>query len=362
MTLIQKVGDVAKEAFTELNRIQKGEKKLLKTGMECFDCHIGGLLAGDICIISGNPGSGKSEKLYKTLDLILSKDINPNADKYVSLEYSLEMAMLNKLLRATNNLLNKKKSDILLKEFSTQERSKVVEYYHSLQDNRRFVVQKPLTTKEFYEESRNFCIEHADKEAIIISVDHLLLFMGSDKQRVLEDAVEYVNLLKLEFKNTYFILLSQLNRTYNAVINDRSNEMIPTNSQLYGSSFMEQIASYILILVNPFKLGVSQYLKVSKDRYDYLSEFYGEEDGKGKVSFGTVGLLWTFVTKTRESDNPWKDMFIERMYLTEEQLEKQKQSIIPKEGFVVVDIPTFTSDNAITRASWGNLTDNEIPF
>lgn len=364
MSLIQKVGVVAKEALSELNRIQTGEKKLLKTGLECIDCHIGGLLAGDVCVISGNPGSGKSEKLYKTIDSLLSKEVNPDSDKYVSLEYSLEMAMLNKMLRATNTLLNKKKSEILSTEFTDYERAKVNEYYKTLKDNRRYVVQKPLTPEEFYDESKKFCEEHSDKEAIIISADHLLLYSGADKQKVLEKIIEFVNLLKLEFNNVYFILLSQLNRAYNAVIKESSNEMIPTNSQLYGSSFMEQIASYIIILVNPYKLGVNQYLKVSPDRYEYLSEFYGEKDAKGKVSFNTLGNLWSFVTKTRESDNPWKDMFIERMDLSEEQLTKMKQSVVSenKKEFTVTDIPTFPIGDAITKSSWGELNKDDVPF
>lgn len=338
--LIQRVGDVAKKAFSNLNKLQQKEKLLVKTGEEMFDCHLGGLLPKDVVVLAGAPSTGKSETLYRMLDNMLSKELNPDADKYVSLEYSMEMAMLNKLLRATHNILHKKKSDILFNPFTEEEKKLVRTYNESLQDDRRYVVEKPVTPLEFYNETRAFCEAHRDKEAILISADHLLLFTGSDKQAVLEQVVEYVNLLKLEFDNVYFFLLSQLNRSYSSIIKDKSNEMIPTNAQLFGSSFMEQIASYIAIITNPFKLNVNQYLSVNEDRYDYLRPFFGEKGKNNKTSFETLGNLFYFVTKTRESDNPWKDLFIKAMDLTEEQLQKLK---VEKEN-TLETIPSLTKE------------------
>lgn len=339
---IKKVGEVATEAFIELNKLQKQEKRLMKTGYPEIDCHIGGLLVGDCVLLAGAPSSGKSETLYRMIEKIMDKEINPDADNYVSLEFSLEMRMLNKLLRSTHNLLGKKKSDILLSPFTEEEAVKVKDYYNNLKDDRRYVVQNPVTPEEFYKMTREFCLLHKDRDGIILSADHLLLYSGSDKQLVLEKISEYINLLKLEFNNIYFLLLSQLNRSYNSVIKDKSNDMIPTNSQIFGSSFMEQLASYIIIITNPFKLAVSQYLKVSKDRYDYLEEFFGETDKNDKVSFNTIGNQFLFITKTRESDSPWKDLFIRRMDLTAEQLDKMKQSVETKET-VTFTAPTFTS-------------------
>ena len=346
---ITKVGDAAKEAFSELHKIQQKERLLLKTWEEMIDGHIGSLLAGDVVILAGAPSAGKSEFLYRTIEKIMSKEVNPNAGNFVSLEYSMEMKMLNKLLRTTHNMLGKKKSEILHTPFNEEEALKVREYYTNLQDDRRYVVQSPVTPEEFYKMTRDFCIMHKDAEAILISADHLLLFTGSDKQSVLERVVEMVNLLKLEFGNVYFLLLSQLNRSYNLTIKEKSNDMIPTNSLLFGSSFMEQIASYIIIITNPFKQSISQYLKASKDRYDYLSEFFGEEDKNGRISFNTCGNLFFFLTKIRESDSPFKDLYIKRMDLTKEQLDKLKQSVEVKTelptipSFPKFETPTFDS-------------------
>lgn len=340
---IRKVGEAAKEAFVELNKIQQKEKLILKTGEEMIDCHIGGMLVGDCILLAGAPSAGKSETLYRMIEKIMSKEVNPFADNFVSLEFSMEMRMLNKLLRSTHNILGKKKSDILFEPFNKEESLKVKEYYENLQDERRFVVQAPVTPEEFYKMTRDFCLLNVSKEAILLSADHLLLFSGSDKQSVLEKVSEYINLLKLEFNNVYFILLSQLNRSYNAVIKSKSNDMIPNNSLIFGSSFMEQLASYIVIITNPFKQSIDQYLKVNKNKYDYLDEFFGEEDKNERVSFTTTGNLFFFVTKTRESDNPWRDLFIKKLNLTEEQLNKMKQSIVSDSNSSSFTPPTFTS-------------------
>lgn len=337
---IRKVGEAATEAFGELNKLQKKEKLLLKTGELMFDSHIGGLLVGDVVVIAGAPSAGKSETLYRVIEQIMNVDINPHADKFCSLEFSMEMKMLNKLLRSTHNLLGKKKSEILFEPFTESEAEKVKHYHENLKDDRRYVVQAPVTPEEFYKMTRDFCLAHKDKEALILSADHLLLFSGSDKQSVLEKVSEYINLLKLEFNNVYFILLSQLNRGYNSIIKEKSNEMIPTNSLIFGSSFMEQLASYIVIITNPFKQSINQYLKVNKNRYDYLTEFFDEEDKNERICFSTIGNLFYFVTKTRESDNPMADLYIRKMNLSKEQLDKMKQSVETKDTF---SVPTFNT-------------------
>lgn len=324
---IQNVGEMAKEAFIELNKIQTGKHKILKTGIIEIDSHIGGLLPGDICTICSKSGGGKSHKLYEVLDNMLDVSINKDADDYVSLEYSFEMKMLNKIVRKTHSILGKKKSNILKDSFTEEEQQKMREYNKSLQDKRRFVCQEPVSVDNFYEMTRDFCKEYKDKKAIIVSTDHMLLYVDSDKQKAVERATDMVNKLKLEFKNVYFILISQTNRSNNLTLaKDRDNSIIPNNSWLFASSFIEMVSSYIIIMVNPFKEGINEFLKFHPERYDYLSQhFTGVLDKNNKESFNTVGKNFIFVTKTRESDEPYKNLFIEDMNLSDEVLAKMKQ-------------------------------------
>ena len=368
---IKKVKDAAKEGFVELGKFQKGEFKLLKTGYEEFDCHIGGLLPGDVLLLAGSPSSGKSETLYRITDNVMNKEINPDAEEFVSLEFSLEMKMLNKLVRAVNRITGKKKSEIILEEFNEDEALKVKDYYSTLQDDRRYVVQEPIDPKEFYTMTRDFCRLNCNKKAIFLTADHILLYKGKDKQAVLEEISEFINLLKLEFKNIYFCILSQLNRGYSAVIKDKSNDMIPNNTHLFGSSFMEQLASYIVIITNPYKQSVLEYLRFHEDRYDYLSEFYCAES-KGKISFDTIGNLFFFVTKIRESDSEWKNLFIRKLDLTKEQLDKlksfNKTETTPFSAPTFNTVPVFEKEKSVDEIvppiSFNNLSSafEDAPF
>ena len=347
---IQNVGEMAKEAFIELNKIQTGKHKILKTGIIEIDSHIGGLLPGDICTICSKSGGGKSHKLYEVLDNMLDVSVNKDADDYVSLEYSFEMKMLNKIVRKTHSILGKKKSNILKDSFTEEEQQKMREYNKSLQDKRRFVCQEPVSVDDFYEMTRDFCKEYKDKKAIIVSTDHMLLYVDSDKQKAVERATDMVNKLKLEFKNVYFILISQTNRSNNLTLaKDRDNSIIPNNSWLFASSFIEMVSSYIIIMVNPFKEGINEFLKFHPERYDYLSQhFTGVLDKNNKESFNTVGKNFIFVTKTRESDEPYKNLFIEDMNLSDEVLSKMKQEAEERKVVAPTLTPPPTFDLTIT--------------
>jgi len=363
---IQSVGAVATEAFKELKKIQTGESPLVKTGEEMIDCHIGGLLPGDVVTLAGAPSSGKSETLYRMLSKMMDVSVNKNAMNFVSLEYSFEMKILNKLVRKAHNLLNKKKSAIISETFTEEEKPIIKAYAESLKDDRRYVCQSPITSEEFYTITKQFCIEHKDKEAILISIDHLLLFAGSDKQLLLEKVCEAINLLKIEFTNVYFFPLSQLNRTSTLLPKDKDNSMMPNNSMLFGSSFIEHLSSYIVIITNPFLSGISQYLKVSVNRFPWLEDFYGEIDNKGRVSFKTLGNLFYFVTKMRESDNSFKNLFVRTMDLSEDQRKRMEAAVVesndtpaPVSAPPVFDMTNFNT-SAISNAQGGDF--DEAPF
>lgn len=337
---IKNSGSLAKEAFSYLNKLQTGEKSIIKTGQDFIDCHIDGLLPSDVIVYAANSGVGKTKLLYDTLDLMLDKNVNPNADTIKSLEYSLEMRFLNRILRDTNKKTGKKKSQILQEKFTKEEQEIVRRYYEGLKDNRRFVCEESITTDEFYKMTRDFCKLNKDASAIIVSLDHVLLLKKENKSDdPLETLTAYINQLRKEFDNIYFILLSQFNRSSFLNIADKNNDMVPRSSMIYGSSHFEFLSAYIVGIIDPFKLGVNEFLKVNKDRYDWLEGFMTDEDDKGKVSFHSLGNMFYFVMKTRESDNPYKNLFIRPMELTEDQLDKMRSEV--KDSPSSISIPTL---------------------
>ena len=311
---ILKLKDLTKDALKELNRLQTGKKRLVKTGYESVDSHIGGLLNGDILLFSGLSGHGKSETLFEFKDNVLNTDINPDAKDYVFLDISLEMKVFNIVLRALHRNMNKSKKKILFETFTEEEQEICKIYFESTQDDRQYISQAPSTPDELYLKLREFLLEHINKKAVFIAIDHILLLLGADKKGVIDNTMEYLNRLKLEFDNVYFIVISQLNRSLLARVAEKNNASCPNSGDLYGSEFMQQAASYSIIVFNAFKVGISQFMKVNPDFYDYLSEHFGEKDDKNdKVSFNTIGKLFHVVTKVREGDAVFKDIFIKDM-------------------------------------------------
>jgi hypothetical protein len=339
---IKSAGKLATEAFSYLNKLQKGDKQLLRTGDEAIDCHIQGLLPSDCVLYAANSGVGKTKMLYDTLDQILDEKVNPDAKNIKTLEFQLEMKFLNRILRDTNKLTTKKKSEILTEEFTQEEKEVVKKYYDSLQDDRRFICEETVTVKEFYEMTKTFCELNKSASALVVCIDHCLLLKKDDAfQDPLEALTGYINQLRKEFNNVYFLLLSQMNRGSLVNIKDKDNSMMPTTAMIYGSSHFEFLCSYIVVLVDPFRLGITSYLKVNAERYDWLKDEMQDEDKNGKVSLNTIGNMYKFVLKTRESDFPYKNLFVKKMDLSSDQLEKMKQSVDTVTSSTT--IPTFNA-------------------
>ena len=146
---IKRAGQLATEAFTYLNKLQQGDKQLLRTGDEAIDCHITGLLPSDCVLYAANSGVGKTKMLYDTLDQILDEKVNPDAKNIKTLEFQLEMKFLNRILRDTNKLTSKKKSEILTNEFTEEEKEVVKKYYGKI--NFQVVTSTSINFKEFIE-------------------------------------------------------------------------------------------------------------------------------------------------------------------------------------------------------------------
>lgn len=99
--------------------------------------------------------------------------------------------------------------------------------------------------------TKTFCELNKESSALVICIDHCLLLKKDDAfQDPLEALTSYINQLRKEFKNVYFLLLSQMNRGSLVNIKDRDNSKIPTTAMIYGSSHFEFLCSYIVVLVD----------------------------------------------------------------------------------------------------------------
>jgi len=339
---IKKAGELSETAFIKLNRLQTGKEFMFKTGKSFIDCHIGGVLPSDVILIGAPSGVGKTKMMYDLLDSILDINVNKDAQEFVSLDYALELPFLNRILRDSNKLLDKKKTDILHNSFTPEEAKIMKEYHNGMQDSRRFVCEESINTRDFFEMTSAFCQEHKDKKAIIVNIDHLLLVLETNSgEDVMKTLAMHVNNLRKMYHNVYFILLSQFNRSAYQNVQEKSNAMTPTVSMIYGSSHFEFLSSFIIAMIDPFKMGVNDYMKTNRSRYDWLEEFMTVEDNKDKVSFNTLGNIFVHTLKTRESDQPYHNLDIIPMTLSPEQIEKMKQGVETVSVQTIVT-PTFT--------------------
>lgn len=313
---IKRAGDLYKVAIDELKMIQKSDMALPKTGMPFIDSHIGGLLPGDVVLISALSGHGKTYTLNKIRENLLNVSLNSDAAEYVFLDINLEMRIFNLLLRSYSELSGIKKSDLLkngLETLPNEIKDRFNDHYKSIvADSRHFIIQDPLSSFQYYKVVGDFLEENKTKKAVFVSLDHALLLSGSDKQKNIESLSEYVNQLKLKYPNSYFFIINQGNRELLRRSAERSNASAPNAGDVFASSFLDHLCSYNIFLYNPFKMGIENYLKVHTSRYPSLlaNGYATDPDQAQKVSFFTGNRIFAHVIKTRESDDHNNDLFV----------------------------------------------------
>jgi len=310
---IQRTNTLIQAQAHVLKKYQTGEIRIVKTGRPHIDATLSGLLPGDIVVIAGASGAGKTFELQTLRENIMSTELNPDANDYVFLDYSFEMKLFNLILRGISRILNKNKKDVLLKEFEPHEGPLVTRYVKTLMDKRFYIEENPCTPSHFLTETRIFLEERRDKRAVFVSIDHMGLFKSdADKKSGIDKVVEDINLLKREFDNVYFILLSQLNRAILSRIKEKSIESMPNRGDVYQSDTMFQIADYLIVVQNPHRLGITEYSRVNPRLYESLEQFFSEGTGiSKKVSFDTLGNIFFHVLKVREGEVVFQDIFIE---------------------------------------------------
>lgn len=331
---IQPLKELVTEALIDVKKYQTGEKKILKCGRPYIDDVGIGLVNGSVVLLAAGSGVGKSFELARLQKNILNKEINPNADNIVSLNVSLEMRILSLVLRDLEGKLSKSKKEILISEFTEEEKLLVKEYYDLLQDDRQFVCQSPTSVNDFKLGCINFLKENTSKESCIISVDHIVLIQsdrGQNKNQVVENLVEVINELKMTYPNVIFILLSQTNSENQKRIKDKDRMSQPKDLDIYYSQFSFQVADYVIVITNPWKLGISSYSKLNPSRYPDLEDFFVDEDSKGRVSLDTEGVLYFHLLKCREGGAHYTDIFAEKLdlpdnYKKEKELEAKTTS------------------------------------
>lgn len=338
--MIKPVSEVSKNTLEILSKYQSGTIKPVKTNRIWLDDVFGGLIPGDIVTIAGKSGGGKSFENQRLKNYIMDVKNNPSSETAKWLDYSLEMRFLSTMIRDIHGKTKKSKKRILTEQFTPEEESLLEDYKQTLQDGRFFIEEDIITVDQFEIGVLAFCKEHKDSSNIYISLDHIALFKGGDgKKSSIDDIIEIVNRIKKIFPNTYWFILTQLNRNIEGRIKDKDMMAMPIRGDIYQSDSIFFISDYVYVAHNPYALGINDYLKVNANVYDYLSDHFSEVKN-GKASFSTLGKIFYVVLKSRESDPVFDNIFIEDVGL------KNKEKYVAVATFdstQEIDAPIFNT-------------------
>lgn len=342
---IQKFKDLTREAFIEIKKYQVGKKGIIKTGLPYFD-DVFPVVNGSILVFSAGSGIGKSYTLAKMVDNILNEELNPLSKNFAVLHVSLEMRVLSLVLRGmAKNIKSKTKKEILLQEFTEEEKLQSKAYFESLQDDRVSISQVPTTPNKFYQGCKDFLDANKDKDSVIITVDHLALISadsGEARNAIIEKFIERINDLKMEYENVIFILLSQTNSEMIKRAKDKDIMSQPQPSDLYYSQFTFQVADFVAVMTNPTKLGIKEYSKVDPERYPNLKKFFLDEDSKGRVSLEPFGVNYVHLLKCREADGLYLDIYAEELNIPDVENLRKKRRAETVSSTITKDAPIFS--------------------
>lgn len=379
---IKKLKSVAVRAKAQLKNYQEGKSTPVVTGRPWLDDIFGGLLPMEIVTVAGMSGGGKSFELQRIKNFVMNKENNPNADNFVWLSNSLEMKFISNIIRDLNMKLNKTKKKILTERFTEEEAKLANDYFSNTTDERFYINEESVTPTQFEIEVSAFLEEHKDADAVFIDIDHIALQKdkNGNKKATVDEIVEIVNRLKKKYPNSYWFILSQLNRSILERIRDKDIMAMPNRGDVFQSDSMFFISDYLYVCHNPYRLGINQFSRVNAEAYDYLSEHFVEEK-KGKASFDTLGKIFYIVLKMREADVMYKDIYIEDIEVKDKEKYREPKEddevsefkFIPKaidrsEGKPFVDVSIFETPkppelgNEIFGNPKSTTDDDDAPF
>ena len=370
VSVIKKSEDLIKEASEKILNLQSGREVPIRTRYDHLnDNLLGGLYNGIILTIAALSGFGKTTILKHIEDDIFNKALNPHCDEVVLLKCNYEMTTFNLLLRRLKEGLKMKMKTILTKTFTENELAGFNDILLAESHPNIFYIEKPLTPKEWYETVREFILQNQDKKSICISIDHLALTKDTgNKKQAMDEMLDYMNDLKKEFSNVFFIILSQMNRELE--MRSDINHMQPKASDLYNSSNIMFISDVVLIIHNPFRLGINKYMLFAPSRYPHLKDFMIDPN-RDKTNFETKNaIMWHYIKIRQDDADPEEEkdntLYIERLYAvtvkqfeTEYKVSKLAKQELPKYGH---EDKNLLWDDLPTKQVEQDEDDDEYPF
>lgn len=237
----QEIKDVIANVKKELQNNDLMHSHLIKTGFQNIDEKIKGFKTGDLIIVAGRPGMGKTTWALNiaTHNILKGKNV---------LVFSLEMTNEQLIKKIISSVSGLEMDKLLTGNLSVKDWEMFTKVEEQLKDSGLFVYDKsPITIETLINKTKAI---QAVKDIDLIVVDYLQLLMTSSKVPSNADSraasMTYIsNLLKGLAKEVGcpLISLSQLNRGVEARTDKR-----PVLSDLRDSGSIEQDADMVIML------------------------------------------------------------------------------------------------------------------
>ena len=261
--------DISQEMDLVIQSIQSGGKNLIKTGFSSLDKLSGGMTRGEITIVGGRPGHGKTTFLVNVLKNLID-------DNKRVIMFNREMTnteMLKKIIALESQRLSYsmiRKGVFDLESVALLEKAR--ESVESKYKNEQFAMFDNL--KDFNSSSAE--VKRFNPDVIMDDYIQLIVPENSQEQRrlQLEKIVnDYKWLAKSEDASA--ILASQLNRALESRQNPR-----PMLSDLAESGAIEQVAENVFFVYYDYKINYTKS-KTGANSIDVIGS---------KVRYGNSGV------------------------------------------------------------------------
>ncbi len=264
--------DVANE-LEKLHKSKGSDLSGISTGFGKLDEMTSGLQNGDLIIIAGRPGMGKT-----SFALNIAQYASLDAAKNVAF-FSLEMSRKQLVFRLVSSIGKIDSYLIRTGRFKNDQWTTITDALDRLSAAKLYIDDTPSTaTMQIAAKCRKAKLQHG---LDLIIIDYLQLIKMREKERKDLEISETTRSLKIMAKelNVPVILISQLNRAPEARDNKR-----PRASDLRESGAIEQDADLILFVYR------DSFYKRDKENDDKTAEIIIGKQRNGPV--GTVKLVF----------------------------------------------------------------------
>lgn len=245
---IKNVHEVAKEVMSNFEQASKSEGMVgLMTGFREYDSVTNGLMPGNIVVMAGRPGMGKT-----TLALIIAWKVSFEQQKKV-LVFSLEMSVIELVVKVFSSETKIQNGRLRKADFNDDEWKALESVLDKTEKSNLYIDDTPgITVLELKSKAKKFMLE---KGLDLIVVDYLQLMQGKggSREQVVSEISRKLKLIAKEL-GVPIIVLSQLNRS-----NESRPDKKPQLSDLRESGAIEQDADIVNLLHRPEYYGFMEY-------------------------------------------------------------------------------------------------------